>query len=271
VVTRAAIAAVVAWSLVGCSSGGKHLSRTGVTTGPRAQSSAAAGSVQLVWRHRPLGSSVRGRPIVAYKLGNAGASERVLVVGCIHGTECAGIPIAWKLVRGSLPREFELLVIPNLNPDGFHLHTRQNARGVDLNRNFPYHWVHEGYPGSTFYSGPRPLSEPESRIARRYVLYHRPDITFWFHQHMNLVWASGGNFGLQRCFARLAGIRFRRLPAISGSANNWINHTLIGQTSTVVELPGGTLSGRQVTRFAHAVRVLGRWDAGRPDDGPCPA
>jgi protein MpaA len=204
-------------------------------------------------------------------MGDPNAAERVLVVGCIHGNECAGIPIARNLIRGALPRAFELLVIPDLNPDGFAANTRQNGRGVDLNRNFPYHWVHEGQPWSTYYSGPRPLSEPESRIARRFVLNHRPDITFWFHQHMNLVWASGGNLALQRCFARLAGIRFRRLPALSGSANNWINHTLRGHTSTVVELPAGTLPSRRVARFADAVRALARWDAGRPHRGPCPA
>ena len=266
----AALAALLV-SLTACSSGSAHHAR------PRAHHvvvmapSSAPASLTLVRQRRLIGRSVRGRHIVVYRRGNLGAAERVLVVGCIHGTECAGIAIARKLIRESLSRAFMLFVIPNLNPDGLAARTRQNARGVDLNRNFPYHWVLEGYPWSTFYSGPRPLSEPETRTARRFVLYHQPDITFWFHQHMNLVWASGGDLTLQRCFARLAGIRFRRLPAISGSGNNWINHRFPGHTSTVVELPAGSLPGRKVTRFAWAVRVLARWDAGRPDDGPCPA
>ena len=188
--------ALVLIALAACSSG--------AATSPRHHHGAAAGSVRssaeasstLVHRRTLLGHSVKGRSIFGYELGNPGANERALVVGCIHGNECAGIPIARKLIHEELPRLFELLVIPDLNPDGFAANTRQNGRGVDLNRNFPYRWVHEGQPWSTYYSGPKPLSEPESRIARRYILDHRPDLTFWFHQHENLIWASGGTFGI---------------------------------------------------------------------------
>jgi hypothetical protein len=106
-------------------------------------------------------------------------------------------------------------------------------------------------------------------LGRSFVLDHRPDITIWFHQHMDLVWASGGDFTLQRCLARLAGIRFARLKPLPGSASDWINHTFPKLTSTVVELPAGTLSAHQVRRYASAIHRLARWDA-RPERGACP-
>jgi protein MpaA len=101
-----------------------------------------------------LGRSWQGRPIRAVEVGNR-SGTRVLVVGCIHGNETAGIAIAGALERLA-PSDLDLWVVPDLNSDGVAAGTRQNAHGVDLNRNFPWHWR----PMSGVYaSGPRPLSE----------------------------------------------------------------------------------------------------------------
>ena len=90
----------------------------------------------------------------------------MLVVGVVHGTETGGIPIARALARLS-PPDLDLWIVPDLNPDGVAGGVRQNARGVDLNRNFPWHWR----PMSGVYeSGPRPLSEREARIAHALIL-----------------------------------------------------------------------------------------------------
>ena len=87
-----------------------------------------------------LGRSEHGRPILAWELGDPTAKRRVLVVGCIHGNEPAGIAIADAVARGRVPAGTDVWVVPDLNPDGVAAGTRQNARGVDLNRNFPYRW-----------------------------------------------------------------------------------------------------------------------------------
>src|SRR5262245_43521602 len=52
----------------------------------------------LILAALPLGHSVNGRTMQPILLGSAAAEHRVLVVGCIHGTERAGITIARRLV-----------------------------------------------------------------------------------------------------------------------------------------------------------------------------
>src|SRR5690349_5974568 len=64
-----------------------------------------------------LGHSVRGRTIEAVHLRSPGARRGVLVVGCIHGNEPAGIAIARRLDR-ERGHGLDLWVIDALNPDG---------------------------------------------------------------------------------------------------------------------------------------------------------
>jgi murein peptide amidase A len=201
-----------------------------------------------------LGRSERGRPIVAFHTGDPQGLP-VLVVGCIHGNESAGVAIARALERTHTT--LDLWVIPDLNPDGLAAGTRQNGRGVDLNRNWSSQWSGGGRPWETYYPGPRPFSEREARIARKLILRIRPRATVWFHQHMNLVWAWGQSSRAGRIYARAAGMRFYHRPWLHGSATNWQNHHLPGTASFVVELPAGSLSPRDVRRHVHALLALG--------------
>src|SRR5207247_1976729 len=93
----------------------------------------------------------------------------ILVVGCIHGNECAGRAVVRLLARMSEPLDRDLWLVDDLNPDGLAAGTRQNARGVDLNRNFPSEWRPIGRRGDPQYAGPRPLSERETRIAWKLI------------------------------------------------------------------------------------------------------
>ena len=200
-----------------------------------------------------LGRSLEGRPVVAYELGSTASPRKVLVVGCIHGDESAGIAILDRLRKLGAVAGTDLWLVPDANPDGHGAGTRGNARGVDLNRNFPWRWRPLG---GVYYSGTGPASERETRIAMTLIRRLRPTVTIWFHQHLNMVVLTSGNLGLQRRFARLAGLRAGRLPSYPGTATGWSNATLPGTTAFVVELPAGRLSPRATARFAHAVRAV---------------
>jgi hypothetical protein len=205
-----------------------------------------------------FGHSVQGRPLRAQRLGDADNPFKVLVVGCIHGTESAGIAVTRRLVRRAPPPDFDLWVVNTVNPDGQRLHVRQNARGVDLNRNVNSEWIPIGTRWDPEYSGPYPWSEPETRAVRRLVYQIHPDITIWFHQPQTLVRAWGQSVTAGRRYARFSGMAFRRLRWPHGTAPNWQNHRFPGTSSFVVELAPGRLSDRRARRDTKAVFRLAR-------------
>jgi protein MpaA len=186
---------------------------------------------------------------------------RVLVVGCIHGNEAAGMAVTRALER--VHRSADLWIVGDLNPDGRAGGTRQNGRGVDLNRNWSSQWPGGGRPWDTYYAGPRPFSERETRIARNLILRIRPRVTIWFHQHMNLVWAWGPSSAAGRIYARAAGMRYYHQPWLRGTAANWQNHHLPDSSAITVELPAGSLTPQQVRRHVHAVLALAARTRGR--------
>jgi murein endopeptidase len=200
------------------------------------------------------GRSDRGRQIRAVELGFP-QGKRMLVVGCVHGDECAGRSIVRRLARAAPPR-FDLWVVANLNPDGAAAGTRQNGRGVDLNRNFPSQWRASGRRWDPYYAGARPSSEPETRFAERLLLRLRPQITIWFHQPEAAVRAWGASARTARRYARLAGVPFRAIRWPHGSAPNWQNHRFPGTVSFVVELPPGRLGPADARRYARAILRL---------------
>ncbi|GAA4629698.1 hypothetical protein GCM10023196_052090 [Actinoallomurus vinaceus] len=212
-------------------------------------------SSATVHRTVRLGGSVRGRPIVAVESGDPASPRKVLVVGCVHGNEPAGIAVARALVAGPAPAHADLWVIPVLNPDGVAAGTRGNAHGVDLNRNFPAGWRSLEPPGSEFFAGAGPLSEPESRSAAALIRRIRPTVGIWFHQHMAVVDTSEGPKAVEQRFARQVGLPARPLTDYPGSAVGWEN-TVVPDSAFVVELPAGALSAPAVRRYVAAVRTI---------------
>jgi murein peptide amidase A len=186
----------------------------------------------------PVGHSVDGRTIRPVVLGSPTAAHRMLVVGCIHGNECAGVAIARRLVAAGAPPGARLVVVPNLNPDGFRAVTRENAHGVDLNRDF--------------YT----RSQPETRYAVSLIRRLRPEVTVWFHQPQALVRAWGPSVPTARRLAALAGAAYRSLPWPPGSAANWQNHAFPAAAAFVVELPPGPVSPARAARWVRALRVM---------------
>jgi protein MpaA len=196
----------------------------------------------------PLGLSTRGLPIRAFTLGSG--RPRILVVGCIHGNECAGSVVATRLLHARPPRRGSITVVQDLNPDGHAAKRRGNARGVDLNRNFPGTWAR--IPTS----GAAPGSEVETRLAMQIVRRLRPDVTIWFHQPQGLVRAWGRSVGIARRYARLAGMRFARLRRPPGAATEWQHRALPASRAFVIELQPGELGLREAGPHASAILRL---------------
>ncbi|WP_217923400.1 DUF2817 domain-containing protein [Miltoncostaea oceani] len=205
-----------------------------------------------------LGRSAEGRPVRVSVIGDRSAPVRVLVVGSVHGDEGAGRVLAAALRRRPPAlRDVALWVVPDLNPDGAAAGTRQNARGVDLNRNFPDGWRARGRPFDTYHAGPRALSEPESRVAARLIRRLRPDVTVWYHQALALVDTGTARDGaLPRTYARVAGLPARRLGYLPGVATRWQNRA--GGSAFVVELPGGAPAPAAIARHRRALLATAR-------------
>ena len=219
---------------------------------------ALVGGHQAAPAHEVIGHSAFGRPIRAVSYGRPDAVRTVLVFGCIHGDECEGTKITRRIREAGAPRVARIVLVHQLNPDGHRLGVRQNGRGVDLNRNFGSQWIPIGTRWHPEYSGPRPWSEPETRVARRLVKRIRPDITIWYHQPQALVRAWGQSRPVARRYAEYAREPYRSIPWPNGTAPNWQNHRFPGTASFVVELPAGVLPAEAAARHARAVFRLAK-------------
>src|SRR3954469_2197209 len=222
-----------------------------------APATSADGQAPVPPRVERLGRSVQGRPINVVRIGDPAAPRKVLVVGMIHGDEPEGRKVVDLLKTAAPPPGAEMLLVRDLNPDGLRRHTRQNAHGVDLNRNSSQGRRFLGGPGTRFYAGPRPFSEPETRAIRALILSVRPAVTVWYHQPFGLVdRPETGGDAISPASARGRGLRAAPPAARPGSMSRWENVRVRPGSSIVVELPGGPLSAGAARRHAAAVLAL---------------
>ena len=126
-----------------------------------------------------VGTSVQGRPIRVLTLGHG--PRQVLFIGGIHGDEPEG-----AVATAELPAAFEdagladavtLTIMEDANPDGRAAGTRDNANGVDVNRNFPASNFDTTDPSS----GRKPLSQPESRAVSDTIDRIQPNLVLVAH------------------------------------------------------------------------------------------
>jgi murein peptide amidase A len=73
----------------------------------------------------------------AYHRAVPNPRKRLYLSSGIHGDEPAGpLAILELLSHASWPADVEVWICPCLNPAGFQLNTRENAHGIDLNRDY---------------------------------------------------------------------------------------------------------------------------------------
>jgi protein MpaA len=211
-----------------------------------------------------LGKSVQKRPITAAQVGDPAGTRVALVVGVIHGDEHAGLSISSAIKReaSAHPARLagtQLWVIDTVNPDGVRAHTRKNAHGVDLNRNFPYRWQDDVPHSSGYYPGPRPASEPETRAVMAFVQRIHPNLSIWYHQPWGAVLACRGRPPIAARYAKLVHMRTScRGKGLRGTAITWETHTFPGTSAFVVEMPPGGISARTATNQARAALTVAK-------------
>lgn len=197
-----------------------------------ASHAAVAEPRPAVVEQRVIGHSLTGTPIRAWRLGQPGR-RRVVLVSTMHGDEPHTRRILTSLRDGAPIRGIDLWVVPTYNPDGLARHTRKNARGVDLNRNFPHRWTDLDGP---YESGRRPGSEPETRAMMRFLADIRPRRVISFHQPLVGVDTDTKDASFARRLARAL-----RLPRTTldcggvchGTMTSWFNARFPGAALTV--------------------------------------
>ena len=127
---------------------------------------------------------------------------RILLVGGTHGDELSSISVVFKwmkILQKHHSGKFHWRIAPLLNPDGalIRKHTRQNANGVDLNRNFNSpgaaenaaleHWRTKTKSSKRRYPGMSPLSEPETQWLYNEIVTFKPDVIIAVHAPYSLV------------------------------------------------------------------------------------
>ncbi|MGF0714238.1 murein tripeptide amidase MpaA, partial [Klebsiella pneumoniae] len=85
---------------------------------------------------RQYGSSELGAPLLWFPAPQADSRSGLIIAGT-HGDENSSIVTLSCALRTLKPELRRHHVVLTVNPDGCQLGLRANARGVDLNRNFP--------------------------------------------------------------------------------------------------------------------------------------
>lgn len=219
-----------------------------VTTEPWAFSSRV--TCESIIRY---GTSVQGRPLMAYAYGNG--AKRILFTGGIHGNERSTVSTmqAWTEYLNAnahtLPANTQVIVAPNLNPDGIAIGKRYNANNVNLGRNFPAkNWAPDAKTSNgdeKGVGGSSPASEPETKAVMALTSQYRPRLIVSVHSQGRLVGANkyGDSVSIGNTYANMVGYRTMYDNAedvmgysITGEYEEWAGE-VYGMPAILIELP----------------------------------
>ncbi|MCW2831587.1 MAG: hypothetical protein JWP31_2279, partial [Aeromicrobium sp.] len=199
---------------------------------------AAAEGTSAIVEKKVIGQTVKGRDIVAWRLGNPRSKKKVLLIAAMHGNETGPTHTLRALRDGRPITGADIWIVPVLNRDGVASRRRQNAHNVDLNRNFSTGWKRQG--GAT-YSGRKAFSEPESRAIRTFADTIKPEYTISFHQPLNGIDIrdTGNNKWAKRLAAeiRLPTKAFDCFSSCHGTYSMWFRKHHPSGAVITVEMP----------------------------------
>jgi len=234
----------------------------------------ASVSIKSCIRQNMLTDGVRSQQqrLITYKiyppLNNKKPLGRVLLMGGIHGDEYSTVSIVFKWMNKLNQYHsglFHWKVTPLLNPDGLlkkGRSQRQNASGVDLNRNFPSedwdalalkYWKNRTKLNPRRYPGPYANSEPETQWFVETINEFKPDVIIAVHAPYGLVDYDGP----QTAPKKLGSLGLLRLGTYPGSLGNYAGVNLNIPVVTIELASAARLPSR--SEVSHMWIDLVRW------------
>lgn len=130
--------------------------------------------------------SKNNNEIILLELSPKTYEKTILVIGVVHGDEPQGKFLIENYLKTAVEGKNRVLFIPCLNPDGLALKTRQNAKGVDINRNFPTkNWKFS--EKNEYYCGDSPGSEIETEFVIQVMERYSPKAILTIHSPYKVV------------------------------------------------------------------------------------
>lgn len=163
------------------------------------------------YQSKVVGLSVLGKPIYTLQFGTG--KIRILMWSQMHGNESTTTKALLDFCKflqanseesEKFLRAFTFCLIPMLNPDGAKLYTRENANGVDLNRDA------------------QDLSQPESRVLREIFESFHPNFCFNLHDQRTIYGAGKSGYSATVSFLAPAFNKKRAINKVRMRAMNVI-------------------------------------------------
>lgn len=136
-----------------------------------------------------FGTTVQNRPLYFMKISdNVNIEENepeFRYISSMHGDEVVGYDMCIRLIQlltsqyttdtriANIVNNTEIWINPMLNPDGYNAHSRYNANGIDLNRNFPLPIGSQHPDGNTW--------QPETIAVMNHGNAHNFNLSANFH------------------------------------------------------------------------------------------
>jgi protein MpaA len=165
------------------------------------------------------GKSFQGRDIEVVTIGDG--PKVVMIMATIHGNEFAGTPIVGRLEKYLQKNPYlltgkKVVIMPMVNPDGYALKIRYNAKGVDLNRNFP-----AANRQNNALNGFKGLSEPESQVIYDVINKYEPARIVVFHQPLACIDYDGPGGRLANFMGQYCTLPVKKLGGRPGSLGSY--------------------------------------------------
>ena len=236
------------------------------------------------WNH--VRDSYWGNPIIWHVIGNEEEHKKspknVTMLLCgIHGDEITPVKFCFDVLHDLLlnpqyvSKDSLVVVAPLVTPDSFlkKYPTRFNARGVDINRNFPTKdwnknaiklWKSRYKSDKRRFPGDKAFSEQETVFMVNLIRRYNPDKVIQVHAPLTLIDYDGpeengnGNNAMQlliQMSEKAGQYRINNYPFFTGSLGNWAGNERKIPTYTL-ELPNSdwTKTRKFFNTFKTAIR-----------------